>query len=258
MPRKHKRQNSNYQTIRPSLAQPPPRNSSTILNLRLRRKIAATGLALSVILIITTVIWLADTYKGYDVRQIDAGTYQIDVVLDRATAREAIERIRGQKLSDEHPLESTEPPEYAPEYYPLRDVRLPGGILATGVVSYAQAAEFYLSGKEYTTISTIWKASEYTGAKITAEANLVTTYVKFSYREMMDYLQAAREESTSQHLLDVRVNLPNNRTGACFLTLTELESYTRRMHKVGAKQIILPFYWQLDLSQPAIYPNFFI
>ena len=259
MPHRRKRQNSNYQITPMSFAEPPPRNISTIFSLKLRRRLARVGMSASAILIIFAVIWLADAHKGYDVRQVGPNTYQIDVVLQRPRAQTIIEQMRGQKIDDKHPLEGTIAPLGAPENYPLRDVRLPGGILATGTITYAEAAEFYLSGQERTTISTIWRASEHTGATISEADNTVTAYVEFSYRQLMEALYAAREEpNLSQYLFDLRVNLPENRQGVCSLTLERLVSYTRRMHKVGAKRIIIPYYWQLDLSKPAKYPNLII
>lgn len=259
MPRRRRRQNSNYQITPISFAEPPPRGISTIFSLKLRRKLARVGIAISIALIIFTVIWLADTYKGYDVRRIGANTYQIDVVLKREDAQVIIEQMRGQKIDKDHPLEDAATPLGAPEYCTLRDVRLPGGTLATGRITYSEAAEFYLSEQKQTTISTIWKASEHTGASVHEADNVVITHVEFSYQQLMDALYALREEAhVDRHVFDTRVNLPKNRQGTCSLSLEQLESYTRRMHKVGAKRIIIPYCWQLDLSNPANYPNLII
>lgn len=211
--------------ILPVLRSPKP--SRNITKERYRRLLSILPIIILSITLISMIIYIF-THPGYKLTQLDNGDYRVEIQLSTEQAERLATYMEANELS----------------FCTARDICLPDGTFAVARISYDEAKYIAESGTSHHSIS-IWRYSDNHSASFNESNTVVCIPVQITYSTILEAINRIEIERTRKTPI-ANVILPNGREAICFLSSEKLEEYRRRMHIVGAKSIIIPFYFILD------------
>lgn len=212
--------------ILPVLRSPKP--SRNITKERYRRFFSVMPIVMLVAIFAAAIIYIF-THPGYKLTRLDNGDYRIEIQL----SAEQAERLAAHMEANELP------------FCTARDICLPDGTFAVAHIGYDEAKYIADSGTSHHSIS-IWSYSDNHSASFNEAYTITRIPVQITYSTILEALDRIEIEHTEKTPVANNIILPNGREAICFLSSEKLEEYRRRMHIVGAKSIIIPFYFILD------------